>query len=91
MLRRLDDPELGVNVVDLGLVYECEVSEGGVRVALTATTPACPLAPYLVSEAERLLREAFEGADVRVELTWEPPWAPERMSAVAREWLGWEE
>lgn len=84
------DPELGCNVVDLGLVYGVEVTDCQVRVDMTMTTAACPLGDYLATEAEmHIRRELPEMRSVRVNLVWEPPWSPEKMSGAARERLGW--
>lgn len=83
------DPELGINLVDLGLVYALEVDDEVVRAAITATTPACPMQAVLVEDAEEALRGVDDG-DRRVEvyLVWEPSWRPEWMSDAARERLG---
>jgi metal-sulfur cluster biosynthetic enzyme len=89
-LSTVEDPEAGMSVVDLGLVYAIALEPGRVRVEMTMTSPACPAAPYLVDEAAAAIRAvAPEGADVQVELVWEPPWTPERMSAEARSKFGW--
>lgn len=88
-LREVIDPELGLNIVDLGLVYGVEVDGARVDVRLTMTTAACPLGEQIARDAEEHAR-AVEGVeDVSVELVWEPPWGPERMSATARDALGW--
>lgn len=88
-LRQVIDPELGLDVVDLGLVYGIELEGAAVRVALTMTTPACPLGEQIVRDAEDRLR-AIDGIDdVSVELVWDPPWDPTRMSPAARDALGW--
>lgn len=89
-LRLVVDPELGMNVVDLGLVYSVEVRDGEARVALTMTSPTCPLGESLREEAEAAIRQNVPGvASVSVDLVWDPPWDPSRMSAAARERLGW--
>lgn|SRR5574341_1498712 len=89
-LRTVEDPEAGMNVLDLGLVYGIEVAPGSVRVEMTMTSPACPAAPYLVDEAAAAIRAvAPEGTDVDVRLVWDPPWTPDRMSADARTRFGW--
>ena len=89
-LRAVIDPEIGVNVVDLGLVYAVEVRDGDVRVALTMTTAACPLGESICDEAERTIRAGVPGVrSVAVGLVWDPPWQPSMMSAAARERLGW--
>ena len=89
-LRSVEDPEAGMNIVDLGLVYTIVAEPGRVRVEMTMTSPACPVGPYLVDEAAAAIRMlAAEGTEVRVDLVWEPPWTPERMSPQARSRFGW--
>ena len=84
------DPELGINIVDLGLVYNLDVDGGLVRVEMTMTTPACPLHDYLTEQVEQAIRaEMPDVRSVAVHLVWDPPWGPERMSRVARQELGW--
>jgi metal-sulfur cluster biosynthetic enzyme len=88
-LREVIDPELGVNIVDLGLVYDAAMVDGQARILLTTTTPACPLGTYL-SDAIRWALLNVDGVlDVDITVTYDPPWAPERMSEVARTLLGW--
>lgn len=88
-LRRVIDPELGVNVVDLGLVYEARREGDVAHVAITTTTPACPLHETLIEDA-RAVCEAIPGIrEVQVRRAFDPPWTPERMSDEAREQLGW--
>ena len=89
-LQGVEDPEAGMSVLDLGLVYGVAVEEGRVRVEMTMTSPACPAAPYIVDEAAAAIRAiAPEGTDVDVQLVWDPPWTPERMSEEARGRFGW--
>ena len=89
-LRSVEDPEAGMNIVDLGLVYAIVAQPGRVLVEMTMTSPACPVGPYLVDEAAAAIRMlAAEGTEVRVDLVWEPPWTPERMSPQARSRFGW--
>jgi len=89
-LRTVEDPEAGMSIVDLGLVYAIEQTAQGVRVDMTLTSPSCPLGPYLVDEVIAAVRSVVPGVpDVRVELVWEPPWTPERMSEQARSRFGW--
>src|SRR5262245_12569851 len=88
-LRAVNDPELGMSIVDLGLVYRAARTPTGIDVALTTTTPTCPLGEMLAEEARTALRREFpQAADIRVELVREPPWSPDRMSATARERFG---
>ena len=89
-LKTVEDPEAGMSIVDLGLVYAIHCEPGRVRVEMTMTSPACPVASYLVDEAVAAIRAmAPEGTDVLVELVWEPPWTPERMSPHAQSRFGW--
>lgn len=84
------DPELGINVVDLGLVYDVDVRDGHVHVAMTMTSPACPLGESLTAEAEVAIRKNVpEVTSVDVELTWEPRWNPSMMSEAVKTQLGW--
>lgn len=89
-LRSVMDPEVGVNIVDLGLVYRVAVSGERAEVDVTMTSPACPLAEYLRDEIEWQVRARLpEIRDVAVRVVWEPPWTPARMSPAARRQLGW--
>lgn len=88
VLRSVIDPDVGINIVDLGLVESVSAAEDGVRVALIMTTPACPQTSYLQDECARLLAEA--GAEqVAVAVLDAPLWDPSRMSDSAKTTLGW--
>lgn len=90
VLRQVVDPELGINIVDLGLVYSMEVAEGSIRVVMTMTTPACPMNVYLSEAVEAALRARCPQAhSVRVDVVWDPPWDPHMMSDLAKQELGW--
>lgn len=90
LLRDVIDPELGVNIVDLGLLRDVRLSDGGdVAIAMTLTTPGCPLGGFIEDEIQDCLAQAPQVGRVRVELEWEPPWDPDQMTDVAREELGW--
>ena len=89
-LRSVNDPELGVSIVDLGLVYRIDVAPARVHVELTMTTPACPMSDLLADNARQAIAAQFpEGIDVDIELVSEPPWTPELMSESAKRTLGW--
>ena len=89
-LSTVEDPEAGMSVLDLGLVYGIAVGNGTVRVEMTMTSPACPASRYLVDEAAAAIRAvAPQGTGVEVALVWDPPWTPERMSAAAKQRFGW--
>ena len=84
------DPELGINIVDLGLVYAVQVGSGVAEVEMTMTTPACPLSAYFDAEVARAVRAAVpELHTVAVNLTFQPPWDPALMSGAAKHALGW--
>lgn len=89
VLRAILDPELRINLVDLGLIYRIEVQEDGVvEVDMTLTALGCPEAPRIVTLVKNSI-EALEGVkEARVNLVWSPPWTPERMSERARKALG---
>jgi metal-sulfur cluster biosynthetic enzyme len=89
-LRTVEDPEAGMSVLDLGLVYGIALEPGKVRVEMTMTSPACPAASYLLDEATEAIRAIVPpDTDVQVDLVWEPPWTPERMSPEAQSRFGW--
>ena len=88
-LRQVLDPEIGVNIVDLGLVYRIEVDGARVRIAMTMTSPACPLADYLKDLVTSAIRDRVpDAADVDIVVECEPPWDPDMMSDEARRQLG---
>lgn len=88
-LRLIDDPELGLNVVDLGLIYGVDVADGDVAIRMTLTTPGCPLHDSLVPAVEQIVGGIAGVRRVQVDIVWEPPWTPERLSPVAALALGW--
>ncbi|RLF90686.1 aromatic ring hydroxylase [Thermococci archaeon] len=88
VLKEVVDPEIGVNVVDLGLIYGVKVSDGKVKVKMTLTSPMCPLSSIIVKEVERKIKERLNPEEVDVELTFDPPWSPEMMSEEAKRKLG---
>jgi metal-sulfur cluster biosynthetic enzyme len=88
-LREIIDPELGVNIVDLGLVHRAARTFDGIEVALIMTSASCPLGEMLVDQAEQALRDCFpEASSIRVELVRDTPWSPDRMSEEGRRQLG---
>lgn len=89
LLRGVIDPELGVSIVELGLVYDVKVDDGVVAVEMTLTTPGCPLGGFLEDQIRACLTPLPQVRDIRVQLVWEPPWDPGAMSDAAKEQLGW--
>lgn len=89
VLREVYDPELGLNIVDLGLVYDVDINDGQVKVTMTLTTPGCPLHNAIASGAEAAVRRLAGVESATVQVVWDPPWTPARMSEAARQRLGW--
>ena len=91
-MRQVRDPELMVNVVDLGLVYGIGVDEvdgkSNIRIMMTMTTPACPFGPELIQEVKDVVGDLDGVGSVEVEITLSPPWTPDRMTEEARDELG---
>jgi metal-sulfur cluster biosynthetic enzyme len=88
-LRGVIDPELGINLVDLGLVYDVAVSDGIAYITLTVTTPACPLGNYLEDQVRWAVLKLPGILGVEIEVVHEPRWTPALMSDAARRTLGW--
>lgn len=88
-LRDVIDPELGVNVVDLGLVLDTSIDERHVQVVMTLTTPGCPLHGVITRDAEIRVGRVPGVRTVLVDLAWDPPWTPDRMTEEGRRQLGW--
>jgi metal-sulfur cluster biosynthetic enzyme len=87
-LRTVNDPEIGVNVVDLGLVYSIQAHEDQVEVEMTLTTPACPAGPEILRNAVTAVEQIEGVSKANVKLVMSPPWTPERMTDAARDELG---
>lgn len=89
-LRGVSDPEIGINIVDLGLVYGVEISDNRLHVDLTMTTPACPMGEMILDDVREVLAKLAPGdVEIDLNLVWDPPWSPDQMSQLAREHLGW--
>lgn len=83
-LRHVDDPELGINIVDLGLIYDLQFEGGDLAIELTMTTPACPLSDYIKNNIQQVMSRV-EGVDrLRIDVVWEPAWSPEMMDSEVR-------
>lgn len=92
-LKNVVDPELFVNIVDLGLIYEIKIAEpaegkSNVTVEMTMTSPACPAGPQLLSQSQDAVRRLDGVGEVDVKLVMDPPWTPDRMTEDARDQLG---
>jgi len=88
-LRTCFDPEIPVNIYDMGLIYDLKVNtEGAVTIQMTLTSPHCPAVQSLPAEVESKARAVSGVNDVKIDLVWEPPWDPSKMSEAARLQLG---
>ena len=89
-LCKVVDPEVAMNIVDVGLIQSVSVDEGIVDVKVTMTSAACPVADTIMADIEDRLDECLPSSlRIRVELQWEPEWTPDRMSEQARKFMGW--
>ena len=88
VLRTVEDPELGMDVVDLGLVYEVEIEDSKAKIMYSLTSMGCPAGPLIAGDMESAARQVEGIEDVELELTFDPPWTPDRMSDDAKFILG---
>lgn len=89
-IKKVVDPELNINIVDLGLIYDVEIDQekGVVTITMTLTTPGCPLSMVFEEWVPAAVKNIEEVKDVKINLVWEPPWDPDKMSDEAKESLG---
>lgn len=89
VLKKCYDPEIPINIVDLGLVYDVGINGDKVHVKMTLTSPGCPMHETISADVKRKLLKLEDLNEAEVEVVWEPPWNPERMSETAKQMLGW--
>ena len=87
-LRKVKDPDLNLNIVDLGLIYGIAVEGSSVKIDMSLTSPGCPSGPEIMSDAEQQIRALPGVGDVAMNLVWTPPWTPERIEPRVRAYLG---
>lgn len=88
-LRAVKDPELNLNIIDIGLVYDVEVTDAGrVHIRMTLTSPGCPAGAEIIDDVKSVVGDLEGVAEVEVELVWDPYWTPERMDPRVRAFLG---
>ncbi len=88
VLRGVKDPELDMNIIDIGLVYDVAIDDGDVHIKMTLTSPGCPAGPEIVGDTQAAV-QTLDGVDnVDVEIVWEPYWTPERMDPRVRAYFG---
>jgi metal-sulfur cluster biosynthetic enzyme len=88
VLRQVEDPELGMDIVDLGLLYDVEVEGPKVKIVYSLTSMGCPAGPLIAGDIDRTAREVEGVEEVELELTFDPPWTPDKMSDDAKFILG---
>ena len=89
-LRQVEDLEAGMNIVDLGLVYAIELQADRVLIEITMTSAACPMADIIMDQVRDCVAAIVPpGTHVDVQLVWDPPWTPDKMTGIAREQFGW--
>jgi metal-sulfur cluster biosynthetic enzyme len=86
-LKTVSDPEIGVDIVNLGLVYNIDIADGVVNIRMTMTAPACPVTDWILAEAQRRVEEIPGVKEANIELVWEPPWNLDMISDEARKML----
>ena len=87
-LRSVKDPELNLNIIDLGLVYGVDVEDGNVHVTMTLTSPGCPAGPMIMNDIHKAIRPMEGVKDVNIEIVWEPYWTPEKIEPKIRAMMG---
>jgi len=87
-LRKVKDPELNLNIIDLGLVYDIAVDGGDVQIDMTLTSPGCPAGPQIMGDVERVVKAMPGVAGVNINLVWEPFWSPEKIEPRVRAYMG---
>lgn len=88
VLKGVIDPEIGINIVDLGLVYDVDINDESIAVTMTLTTPGCPMHNSITAWVEKIVNQFEPEKKVIVNLVWEPQWTPDKMTREAREQLG---
>jgi metal-sulfur cluster biosynthetic enzyme len=87
-LKQVVDPEVGINIVDMGLVYDLGIADKKIDVTMTLTSPACPAGPHILTQVDNALRSLEGVEDVDIQVVWTPPWTPDMLSEEAKDQLG---
>lgn len=88
LLKQVYDPEVGINIVDMGLIYGVDIAEQKVDVIMTLTSPACPAGPHILQQVESKLKEMEGIEEVDIKVVWTPPWTPDLLSEEGKDQLG---
>lgn len=89
VLKKCYDPEIPINIYDLGLVYNIDIQEEKIGVQMTLTAPGCPASGYLSQDVKRKIESLPGVKEAEVQIVWDPPWTPEKMSETAKKQFGW--
>lgn len=89
VLKKCYDPEIPINIYDLGLVYDIDIGEEKIGIRMTLTAPGCPASGYISHDVKRKLESLPGVKEAEVQIVWDPPWTPERMSETAKKQFGW--
>jgi metal-sulfur cluster biosynthetic enzyme len=87
-LKQIYDPEVGINIVDMGLIYSLDIAENKVEITMTLTSPGCPAGPQILSQIDSQVKTLDGIEDVDIKVVWSPPWSPDMLSEEARDQLG---
>ena len=90
ILKKVIDPEIGIDVVSLGFIYDIKVKGNDIKITMTLSSPGCPLASYILSNIEEQITTKLKNYKVDIDLTFDPPWTPDKMAKWAKEQLGYE-
>jgi metal-sulfur cluster biosynthetic enzyme len=88
ILKQVYDPEVGINIVDMGLIYGVEIEDNKIDLIMTLTSPACPAGPHILQQIDDKLKEMEGVEDVDIRVVWTPPWSPDMLSEEAKDQLG---
>ena len=87
-LKEIYDPEVGINIVDMGLIYSLDIADNKVEITMTLTSPGCPAGPQILSQIDSQVKTVAGVEDVDINVVWSPPWSPDMLSEEARDQLG---
>lgn len=87
-LKEIYDPEVGINIVDMGLIYSLDIADSKVEITMTLTSPGCPAGPQILSQIDSQVKTVDGIEDVDIKVVWSPPWSPDMLSEEARDQLG---
>lgn len=87
-LKEIYDPEVGINIVDMGLIYSLDIADNKVEITMTLTSPGCPAGPQILSQVDSQVKTVDGIEDVDIKVVWSPPWSPDMLSEEARDQLG---